>query len=73
MDRGLLFKLLDQAEQRVSQGDAHVREQRRRIRGLQHKGLDTAESVALLALFEDMLAMHVADRDRLKELTRVAA
>jgi hypothetical protein len=58
---------LAQAEQHVALGERHVRHQREIVGKLQQDGHDAQEALKLLAQFEDLQAMHVADRDRLRK------
>lgn len=49
------------ADRHVATGNRVVTRQRQ----LETDGHDTREALALLARFEDLLALHVADRDRM--------
>ena len=69
MDRTLLEKLLKEAEERVAQGEEHIRQQRELIAELERDGHNTSLAQELLATFEQIQKLHVAGRDRLaKEL-----
>ena len=69
MDRALLEKLLTEAEERVAQGEEHIRQQRELIAELERDGHNTPVGRELLATFERIQELHVAGRDRLaKEL-----
>ncbi|HEY7245359.1 MAG TPA: hypothetical protein VH678_15930 [Xanthobacteraceae bacterium] len=57
---------LAQAERHVVQGEQHVTRQRDLVARLQMDGHDTDEALKLLSQFEELLAVHIADRDRLK-------
>lgn len=57
---------LAQAERHVTDGNRHIVEQRRRVFTMQRGGRDTTESFRLLRQFEELQALHVADRDRLR-------
>ena len=57
---------LAQAERHVTDGNRHIVEQRRRVFTMQRRGRDTIESFRLLRQFEELQALHVADRDRLR-------
>ena len=64
MDRAMLSAQLEQAERHVAEGYRHVARQRRRVAGLSRTGQATRsrQSAQLLAQFEKLQAMHVADR-----------
>lgn len=69
MDRSLVERHLAQAQRHVADGERHVEEQRALVSELERHGHDTAQAVRLLGQFEEMLALHRSDRDRLlKEL-----
>jgi hemerythrin len=65
MNRGLLERHLAQAERHVTEGSIHVERQRELVQQLERKGQDSSGARSLLANFEDVLRMHIADRDRL--------
>jgi hypothetical protein len=65
MDRAQLAQLLQQAEDRVRQGEDHIRRQQRIIAELERDAHDPSMARQLLATFEDLQALHVAGRDRL--------
>jgi hypothetical protein len=65
MDRAMLFDHLALAERHISQGERHVRRQRELVAQLSRDGHDIAQARSLLTQFEEMLALHKADRDRL--------
>jgi len=69
MDLGIVKEHLALAEQHVAQGHEHVAKQRRIVADLETDGhVDAAvKGRALLAEFEKLLAMHIADRDRLRK------
>lgn len=60
-------RYLAQAEQHVTAGERHVAEQRERAFVLQQDGHDTTEALLLLSQFNELQALHVADRDRLRK------
>jgi hemerythrin len=62
MDRAML---LQQAERHVLQADQHVRRQREIVRELERDGHDARMARKLLAEFEKLQAVHIADRDRI--------
>lgn len=65
LDRPMLEEHLAQAERHVLEGERHVDEQRERVFMLQRDGHDTTEALLLLGQFEELLGLHVQDRDRL--------
>ncbi len=68
MDRETIERHLAQAEMHVSEGERHVVRQREIVGELEPDGRDLEFARKLLANFEAMYAMHVADRDHLREL-----
>ena len=68
-DRALLHRHLKEALDHVARGEAHMRRQREVISEFERDGRETALAKRLLAEFEAMQKMHIADRDRIiKEL-----
>ena len=65
MDRSMIREHLAQAERHVSEGERHVARQREIVATLERDGHDTVAARATLTQFEELQAMHVADRDRL--------
>ena len=63
----MIIDHLEQAERHVRQGAVHLQNQRALIERLETGGHDTKESRRLLQQFEEMQALHVGDRDRLRE------
>jgi len=67
----MIMDHLELAVRHVAEGTARVARQRQRVTELICDGLPSPESKALLKEFEEILALHIADRDRLpKELNR---
>jgi hypothetical protein len=58
---------LAQAERHAADGRRHIERQRRVVVQLVRTGQDSESSRHLLRLFEELQAMHVSDRDRLRE------
>ena len=56
---------LERAERHVALGQRHVTRQRELITELKAGGHDTKLSEQLLQVFEELQALHIADRDRL--------
>jgi len=66
----LLKDHLAQAERHIVEGRDHVERQRQIVEELVRRGESAGRSKALLELFEQTLAAHVEERDRLRnELT----
>ena len=66
MRRQILIDHLAQAERHIAEGRVHVDRQRQIVEDLVRDGKDAGRSRNLLELFEDTLAMHIAERDRLR-------
>jgi hypothetical protein len=66
MDRSLLAQHLAQTERHVREGRRHVSDQRDVVARLADQGHDARFARELLAQFESLLAIHIAERDRLK-------
>jgi hypothetical protein len=67
MDRVTLLDHLALALRNVAQAEMHIAQQRANIATLERLDLDTWAAKAALLQFEELQAMHVADRDRLKK------
>lgn len=73
MDRATLEQQVAEAERHVLQGLEHIVIQRRVIFELARKQHDTTPALQLLKRFEEVHALLIADRDRLrKELASLA-
>jgi hypothetical protein len=73
MDRELLEDHLVKAERHVFEGGRHINRQREIIEMLERQSHDAGEARRLLRQFEELQALHVAGRDRLRrELGLVA-
>jgi hypothetical protein len=72
MDRAMIEKHLAQAEQHVADGERHITRQRQIIAELERDDHDAGSAKELLTIFEETQAIHIADRDRLKEEARIA-
>jgi hypothetical protein len=57
---------LQQAERHVAEGERHLARQKEIVAELPGDGHDARAARALLAQFEDLLALHIADRDRIR-------
>jgi len=58
---------LAMAERHVASGNRVIMRQKELITELDTDGHDVTEAIALLIRFEDLLALHLADRDRLAD------
>jgi hypothetical protein len=67
-DDAVLREHLELAQRYVTEGQWHVQRQRAVIRGLERYGYDSRDARWLLGTIEDLLRMHVRERDRLREL-----
>jgi len=67
VDRATLSEHLAQAERQVAEGVLRIARQREVVADLERTGLDTKEARTLLAELQSLQALHVADRDRLKQ------
>jgi Flp pilus assembly protein CpaB len=67
MDRATLLDHLALALRNVAQAKMHIAQQRENVATLERLGLDTSAAKVALLQFEELQAMHVADRDRLKK------
>jgi hypothetical protein len=65
MDRTVIIEHLALAQKHIVEGELRVREQREYVAKLASRGEDTGLSKRILARLEAVLAMHVADCDRL--------
>jgi hypothetical protein len=69
VDREMIMEHLSTAERHVAEGEMHVERQRILVENLARDRHDTKQAEALLKQFEEVLALHMQDRDRLlKEL-----
>jgi hypothetical protein len=66
-DRAMTLEHLEQARRRVAEGQRHIALQREIVAEKERDGHDTSTSKQLLDQFEQIYAMHVAERDRLEE------
>ena len=67
MDREMVRQHLEMAERHVSEGLRHVLQQRELVEKLHCNGHDTREANTLLCRFEDLLELHIKDRNRLRK------
>ena len=72
MDLDILKQHLKQAEEHVAVGQKHIARQAEIIAELEADGHDVTDSRRLLQLFEEVQALHVAGRDRLRRLVEEA-
>ena len=67
MDREMLQEHLAQAERHISEGECHIARQREIIAELDGSGQYWQIALDLLHQFEQLQALHIADRDRLRK------
>jgi len=67
MNRAMLEDHLAATEQQLAEVERHVAYQRELVAQLEYDGHDTAQATEILKQFEEVLAMHVADRDWLRK------
>jgi hypothetical protein len=72
MDRVVLVHILAAAERHLAEAECQLDNQRERVAQLERDGLDTAEPMRLLIELEELQAIHVADRDRLRKELRLS-
>jgi len=68
MDRAMLAEHLVRAECDIVLGESHLARQRGVVAERWRQGLDVGEAIELLKRFEELQAMHVAERDRLRAI-----
>ncbi len=70
MDRDTILTHLALAEHHVAVGEVHVERQRLIVEELERDGHAQTlnEAKELLKRFEEVLALHIEDRDRLKKM-----
>jgi hypothetical protein len=69
MDREMVERHLAQAEAHMETGYKNIARQREVIAHLEREGQDTASARDTLTQFEELQALHIADRERiLREL-----
>jgi hypothetical protein len=66
----MIAEHLAQAERQVAEGQGHAERQCLIVARLQRGGHDTSDAWRLLSRFEELQALHVADRDRLRKLAQ---
>ena len=66
MNKQILLDHLALAERHVSEGETHVARQRELVAKLERGDHETGLARALLQKFEELLAIHKVDRDRLR-------
>jgi hypothetical protein len=72
MDREMLKRHLAEAEEHIATGDKNIARQRDLIAQLECDGHDTASAKTFLREFEQLQAMHIAEREQLlRELSEL--
>ncbi len=67
MDRELLEKSLAEAERHAAETERHVANQLEFVARLERDGRDPSQALRLLQQFEELQAIHIAERNRLRE------
>jgi len=67
MDRKLLEDHLSAVEQQLAEVERNVANQRELVSHLEREGHDTESAARQLEQLVEVLAMHIADRDRIRE------
>jgi hypothetical protein len=70
MNRDLLEKVLAEAEHRVAMAERHLAYQLEFVARLERDGRDPSQAMHLLQEFEELQALHMTDRDRLRKILR---
>jgi hypothetical protein len=66
MGRAMILRHLTRARERVAQGERHLKLQQQIVDLLQRDGRDALHARKLLQQYQELLARHIADRDRLE-------
>jgi hypothetical protein len=66
MDRALVERRLAQIERHVTESTRHIADQRELIAEWDRDGHPTEQACRLLAQFEKIRALHIADRDQVR-------
>jgi len=61
----MIRRHLSEAEKHVAQGTKHVERQQELVLELERDGHDAKQAKQLLHQFQELLSLHIADRDRL--------
>jgi hypothetical protein len=67
LSRALLEEYLARAERHVAERERTLARERERVAGLERDGRDATSARDLQASYERILALHIAERDRLRE------
>jgi hypothetical protein len=67
MDRAMLEDHLAAAERHIEEAERHILCQRGLVAQMEREGHDITVANRLLRRFEEMLCMHIADRERLRK------
>ena len=67
MNWAMLEDQLAAAERHLAEAEGHVAYQRELVAQLERERHDVAQATRLLAQFEEVLAMRIADRDRVRK------
>jgi len=67
IERAMWEQHLALAERHIAEGEGTVTHQRRIVADLEREGHDSAKARALLHQFQQLLDLHVVDRDRIRQ------
>jgi hypothetical protein len=71
VDQDMIKRHFEQAERHVALGKKHIARQREIVAELERDGHDTRSARSLLSQFEELQKMHVADRDRHRDMLKI--
>jgi hypothetical protein len=71
MDQAILKSDLARAERHITASEHHVARQRQVVAERQQEGFDARDARRLLDLFEQLLTLHIAERNRLRQQLRL--
>ena len=64
MNKAMILEHLTLTERHIAEGHQRIERQLQIIRELQNDGRDLATAMSLLTQFEELLLLHIKDRDR---------
>jgi hypothetical protein len=69
MDRKTILRDLARAQERVAQVELHLKVQQQIVDVLERDGCNALHAKQLLQHYQELQARHIADRERLKDLS----
>jgi hypothetical protein len=70
MDRKTILRDLARAQERVAQVELHLKVQQQIVDVLERHGCNALDARKLLQQYQELQARHIAERDRLKDLSQ---